>query len=140
MRSIVLTGSQFEIAFQVTYQATNFDELRLRELGVAADDLERLIAALRSVRAKVDCAARVRIDFQEPIIGSDRDVAGKPMACHGGDPGGEVLITLPAAWAGRWLLLAELVTSGLGRREFFLRTGYEWHEMEGVVRRLERVD
>lgn len=140
MRSIVLTSNQFEIAFQVTYQATNFDEPRLRELGVMADDLERLIVALRSVRDEVDRTARVRIDFQDPSDGSEHDVASKSRARHGGEPEDEVRIDLPTVWASRWPLLTELVMSGLSRRELFLRTGYQWHEMEGAVQRLEGAD
>ncbi|MEV0006126.1 hypothetical protein AB0H28_28110 [Micromonospora sp. NPDC050980] len=137
MRSIVLTDSQFEIAFQVTYQATNFDELRLRKLGITPDDLEWLIVALRSAHDEVDRAAKVRIEFQDPSPEGERDVASAATMPHESDPADVVRIGLPAVWASRWPLLTELVMSSLSHRELFLRTGYQWHEMESAVQRLE---
>lgn len=138
MRSIAFTGSQFEIAFQVTYQAMNFDEFRLRELGVTVDDLEWLIVKLRSVRDEANRATQVRIVFHEPFVRPAPEIADKSIICHKRESEDGVQISLPVIWASRWPLLTGLVMSSLSRRELFLRTGYQWHEMESVVQRFER--
>jgi hypothetical protein len=133
MQSIVLTGSQFEIVFQVTYQATNFQEYRLRELGVTPEDLDNLIAILRVFRDAAGRAERVRIVFDGMAGETDRYLPGQAASRDAGQPEDELQIDLPVFWASHWRPLIGLVASGHSHRELFLRTGYEWNEIDVAV-------
>jgi hypothetical protein len=140
MQPVVLTGNQVEVVFRVTYQATNFPAYRLLELGLVPENLDNLIATLGVFRDAAARAERVRILFDGLAGETDRYLPGETAPTDAGQPEDELHVDLSGFWASRWCPLIGLVLSGLGRRELFLRTGYEWNEIGAAVANFEDVN
>jgi hypothetical protein len=137
MQSIVLTGDHFEIVLQATYQATSFQDYRLLELDVTPQDLDHLIVTLRVFRDAAERAELVRIVFDGVVGETDRYVPVENVLRDASQAAGVLQIDLSVFWASRWRPLIGLVASGLSHRELFLRTGYEWNEIDAAVANFE---
>jgi hypothetical protein len=133
MTTINLTRQEFEVAFQVSHQAANFQESRLSKLGVSLAELDALLSLLGSVRNRVAGAVDIQIRFR-----SDGD-ADLGIDGHGtgsaGSPEDVIVVSVPRSWETRWRSILELAQSGLSEREMFLRTGYGREEVEEAVRK-----
>jgi hypothetical protein len=139
VRIIELTTQQFEAIFQIVHQLRNFPESRLVGLGITATDLDCLIGSFGWINDHLGGHSRVQIDVSSidsdgspaapvHLIGQIRDSQSIDALCG----------VLPQRIAARLRSVAEMVSSSLGPRELFLRTGYTFDEIREAARAISK--
>jgi hypothetical protein len=125
---IDLTPQQFEVAFQVSHQAANFQEPSLAELGVSLDELDELLGLLASARERLPGAHGVRIRFGREAAGMKEGTVSAGAGDRS-DTDDVTVVAVPPEWRHRWRRIMDLAASGLSSREMFLRTGFDSDEV-----------
>ena len=136
--SIKIASAEFAVVRQLTHELPNMPPERLSSNGFSNSDMAYLSSMMRAFRRISDQYAQVRFDIV------DMEGAGP---CDDFSPevhvevcGSEVVAVaaLRREVASRWPNALDFVTSWLGDRELFLRTGFQSGEAREAIDLLRR--
>ncbi|MER5224780.1 hypothetical protein [Streptomyces flaveus] len=104
-----------------------FSDEKLLELGCTATDASSLINSMRKLKSGTNQAAAVRFTADPDLSSSGTPIMGKI------DSSGIVDVILPERTHTLWEKLFKHALSAMSPRELFLRTGYEYEDLERAV-------
>lgn len=134
-QDILLASDWLQAIFHLTVELSLLPVDFLAKHGLRQADVDGLIAILRSAREGVGELGNVQLD----IIKKDaegRDDVLAPNFDRTEHPG-KMTVEMTESMVDAWRNALEFtVTSWLGERELFLRTGYRTEEARGAIRRL----
>jgi hypothetical protein len=137
--SIVIASAQFAVVRQLTHELPNMPPERLSAYGFPNSDVEYLSSMMRAFRELTDHYAQVRfdvVDMEGTSLRGDRSPDVHIEGC-----GSELVAVaeLRREVASRWPHALDFVTSWLGDRELFLRTGFRPDEAREAIDLLRRL-
>jgi hypothetical protein len=136
--SITITPAQFAVVGQLTYELPNMPPDRLSAYGLSKVDVEYLTSMMRAFRRIDEQYAQARFDIVDTEDASLR--GGRSADVHIEAHGNELVavVALRREVAAGWSDALDSVTSWLGDRELFLRTGFHSGEAREAIFFLHR--
>jgi hypothetical protein len=136
--SITIASAEFTVVLQLTHELPNMPPERLSANGFSNLDVEYLSGMMRAFRRISDQYAQVRFDIVDMEGAGPCDDLSSNV--HVEVCGSEVVAVaaLRREVASRWPNALDFVTSWLGDRELFLRTGFQLGEAREAIDLLRR--
>lgn len=131
--STMITSAEFAVVRQLTHELPNMPPERLSAYGFSNSDVEYLGGMMRALRRINEQYYQVRFDL---IDSEGVGLRGDPSPdVHIEGYGSEmiVVVALRREVASRWPHALDFVTSWLGDRELFLRTGFHSGEAREAI-------
>jgi hypothetical protein len=135
-RSVVtLAGESLEAIFHLTVQLSWVPETSLASSGIRQVDADAIVSVIRSLRVGPGDWGGSKLDIVREGNGRPDEPSG--FGVEPGEALGQATIRMSESMLDDWRIGLEFtVTSWLGERELFLRTGYHLVEAQEVISKL----
>ena len=136
--SMTIEPAQFAVVGQLTFELPNMPPDRLSAYGLSGADVKYLTSIVRAFRRIDNEYTQTRFDIVDTEDMSLRD--GRPPEVHIEAHGSELVAVaaMRRQVAAGWADALDFVTSWLGDRELFLRTGFHSGKARQAIVSLHR--
>ncbi|HTU08947.1 MAG TPA: hypothetical protein VMG13_25600 [Trebonia sp.] len=134
-QDILLSSERLQVIFHLTVELSLLPGDLLAKYGLRQSDVDGLVAILRPMRERVGELGNMRLGIiKKDLEGWDGIMAPNFDSTGHAD---KMTVEMTESMVGAWRnALESTVTSWLGERELFLRTGYSMEEAYEAIGRL----
>ena len=131
--SVVLSPSEFEVAYQLTHLLPDCNSDGLSAEGMTIEMLDGLIGLMDALKGPIERSDRLRIDVLDSSLEEHLSDPKSLVVDLDGTAKWEVVGALSKPVADAWAPALKFAITALGERETFLRTGYRPPDVNAVI-------